>query len=55
MATSLGNFIGGRVAGQFETFPLPSLFGAVCLTTVAAGLVCLALTPRIKKLMGGVN
>jgi POT family proton-dependent oligopeptide transporter len=55
MATSVGNFIGGEVAGQFEKFPLPSLFGAVCLTTVAAGLVCLALTPTIKRLMGGVN
>jgi POT family proton-dependent oligopeptide transporter len=55
MATSVGNFIGGEVAGQFEKFPLPSLFGAVCLTTIAAGLVCLALTPTIKKLMGGVN
>ena len=55
MATSVGNFIGGRVAGQFETFPLPSLFGAVCLTTVAAGIACLALTPTIKRLMGGVN
>ncbi len=55
MATSVGNFVGGRVAGQFETFPLPSLFGAVCLTTVVAGLVCLALTPTIKRLMGGVN
>ncbi len=55
MATSVGNFIGGRVAGQFETFPLPSLFGMVCLTTAFAGLVCLALTPTIKRLMGGVN
>lgn len=55
MATSVGNFVGGRVAGQFETFPLPSLFGAVCLTTVVAGLLCLALSPTIKKLMGGVN
>ena len=55
MATSVGNFVGGRVAGQFETFPLPSLFGAVCLTTVVAGLICLALTPTIKRLMGGVN
>jgi len=55
MATSVGNFVGGRVAGQFETFPLPSLFGAVCLTTVVAGLACLALTPTIKRLMGGVH
>jgi POT family proton-dependent oligopeptide transporter len=55
MSISVGNFLGGKVAGLFETFPLPSLFWAVCLTTVAAGLVCLALTPTIKRLMGGVN
>ncbi|MEO8499270.1 MAG: peptide MFS transporter [Vicinamibacteria bacterium] len=55
MATSVGNFVGGRVAGEFERFPLPSLFGMVCLTTMVAGLICLALTPTIKKLMGGVN
>jgi POT family proton-dependent oligopeptide transporter len=55
MATSVGNFVGGRVAGLFETFPLPQLFGAVCATTMVAGVICLALTPMIKRLMGGVN
>ena len=55
LSISLGNFVGGRVAGLFETFPLPSLFGAVCLTSLVAGLLCLALTPTIKRLMGGVN
>ncbi|MEO8359267.1 MAG: peptide MFS transporter [Vicinamibacteria bacterium] len=55
MATSVGNFVGGQVAGQFEKFPLPSLFSAVAMTTVIAGLICLALSPTIKRLMGGVN
>ena len=27
LATSLGNFIGGQVAGVFEKFPLPWIFG----------------------------
>jgi POT family proton-dependent oligopeptide transporter len=31
LAISLGNFIGGRIAGLFERFPLPQLFGAVFL------------------------
>ena len=39
LALSLGNFIGGRVAGLFETFPLPQLFGAVFLTTAFSALV----------------
>ena len=29
LATSVGNFIGGRVAGFYESFALPTLFGAV--------------------------
>ena len=29
LATSVGNFIGGRVSGLYESFALPSLFGAV--------------------------
>jgi dipeptide/tripeptide permease len=29
LATSVGNFIGGRVVGLYESFALPSLFGAV--------------------------
>lgn len=55
LATSVGNFIGGRVAGQFEKFPLPDLFGMVCLTTVVAGVILLALSKPIRNLMSGVN
>jgi POT family proton-dependent oligopeptide transporter len=45
LATSVGNFIGGRVAGFYESFALPSLFGAVAAFAVAAG-VLLALAAR---------
>src|SRR6267143_400496 len=55
LATSLGNFIGGRIAGLFETFPLPQLFGAVCLTTGASAIVLLFLIKPIRNLMGGVH
>ncbi|MGH3117561.1 MAG: peptide MFS transporter [Vicinamibacterales bacterium] len=55
LSISLGNFIGGRVAGFFETFPLPRLFGAVCLTTAASALALTLLVRPIRNLMGGVH
>ena len=45
LATSVGNFIGGRVAGFYESFALPSLFGAVAAFAIGAG-VLLALIAR---------
>ena len=29
LATPVGNYIGGRVGGLYESLPLPALFGAV--------------------------
>ncbi len=55
LSISLGNFIGGRVAGLFETFPLPSLFGAVFLTTTASAVVLALLVRPIRGLMSGVH
>jgi len=55
LASALGNFVGGRIAGLFETFPLPQLFGAVFLTTGASAIVLLFLVKPIRSLMGGVR
>ena len=55
LSISLGNFIGGRVAGLFETFPLPQLFGAVFLTTISAAVVLALLVRPIRGLMSGVH
>jgi POT family proton-dependent oligopeptide transporter len=55
LSISLGNFIGGRVAGLFETFPLPQLFGIVFLTTIAAAVVLALLVRPIRGLMSGVH
>jgi POT family proton-dependent oligopeptide transporter len=55
LALSVGNFIGGRVAGLFETFPLPRLFGAVAFVTLACALLAFALVPPVRRLMGGVS
>jgi POT family proton-dependent oligopeptide transporter len=51
LATSVGNFIGGRVSGLYESFALPSLFGAVAGFAIAAGLLLMILAPSMRKLM----
>jgi POT family proton-dependent oligopeptide transporter len=55
LAAAVGNFIGGQVGGLFESFPLPKLFGAIFLTTAAAGVVLLLLARPVRKLMDGVR
>ena len=55
LSISLGNFIGGRVAGLFETFPLPQLFGAVFVTTTVAAVALTLLVRPIRRLMSGVH
>jgi POT family proton-dependent oligopeptide transporter len=55
LAISVGNFIGGRLASLYGSMPLPNLFGAIAAVGLGAGLVMLALTAPIKRLMGEVN
>ena len=51
LATSVGNFIGGRVAGLYESFALPSLFGAVGGFAILAGIVLMIAAPSMRRLM----
>lgn len=55
LGAATGNFIGGRVGGLFESFPLRQIFLAVFLTSLAAALVMFFLVPWIKRLMGEVK
>ena len=50
LATSVGNFIGGRVSGFYESFALPSLFTAIAAFAVLAGLVLAAMVPAMRRL-----
>ena len=43
------------MAGLFETFPLPQLFGAVFLTTTVAAVVLALLVRAHPRLMSGVH
>jgi POT family proton-dependent oligopeptide transporter len=57
LSISMGNLVGGWVAGHFETKAdaLVKLFGIVALTTIVAAGVLAVLAPYIKKLMGRVH
>ena len=55
LASSVGNFIGGQVAGQFEKFPLPWIFGAVFGVSMLFTLIAAVLIRPIRRLMGEVH
>ncbi len=55
LATSVGNFIAGRLAGFYEAMPLPALFTNIALFGIVSGLLLLVVAPPIKRLMGEVN
>ncbi len=55
LSLSLGNLLGGLVAGRFSSYPLPHIFGAVFLTTAGAGLVLALFIKPIRRLMGEVH
>jgi POT family proton-dependent oligopeptide transporter len=52
LATSVGNFIGGRVASFYESFAVPSLFTAIAVFAIASGLVLFALVRPINRMVG---
>ena len=55
LATSVGNFIAGRLAGLYEAMPLPTLFTNIALFGIVVGLLMLPVSGSIKRLMGEVN
>jgi POT family proton-dependent oligopeptide transporter len=55
LSTSVGDFIGGRLASVYESFPLPELFGIVALFCIVVGALLVFLLKPMKSLTGGVN
>ncbi len=55
LASSVGNYIGGRLTSLYGSFGVPSLFGIVAVFSIVVGLVLAALVKPIKNLMGGVK
>jgi POT family proton-dependent oligopeptide transporter len=55
LSMSFGNKLASWIAGFFESFPLPKLFGAVSLVATIAGVILIFLIKPIRKLMSGVH
>jgi POT family proton-dependent oligopeptide transporter len=55
MGSALGNLIAGLVAGQFETLPLPELFGSVAYVGLGAGVLFLLFSPLLNRLTSGIR
>ncbi len=55
LADSIGNFVGGRIASHFETFPLPLMFGGVAAACAVLAVILLFLIRPMKHLSEGVN
>jgi POT family proton-dependent oligopeptide transporter len=55
LSISVGDFIGGRLASIYESFPLPELFGIVAAFCIVVGVLLVLLLRPMKKLTGGIN
>ncbi|HWI18488.1 MAG TPA: peptide MFS transporter [Vicinamibacterales bacterium] len=51
LATSVGNFISGRVSGLYEAMALPSLFGTVATIGIVLGVLLMIAAPAMRKLI----
>jgi proton-dependent oligopeptide transporter, POT family len=50
MGAAVGNYVGGRVAGFYESFPLTGLFGATAAFAIGAGLLFLLFSRRLNRM-----
>ncbi|MEO8227058.1 MAG: peptide MFS transporter [Gemmatimonadota bacterium] len=51
LATSIGNYLGGRVASMYERFTLPTLFGAVAAYAMLFAVILALLIRPIKRML----
>jgi POT family proton-dependent oligopeptide transporter len=50
MADSIGNYVGGRVASNFESYPLPRMFGLVAVACFILAAILLFLIRPMRRL-----
>ena len=55
LGLSMGNYVGGRVGGLYESFALPTLFTAVAAFGFICALFYFVFKGPLKRLSGGVN
>lgn len=55
LAAGVGNFVGGVIAGLFDSFPLPQLFGAIFATCLVFTILMVVIIKPVRRLMSGVH
>jgi POT family proton-dependent oligopeptide transporter len=55
LGASIGNYMGGEIAGLFESFPLPQIFGTVAFVNIGIGILFALTIKKMRSLMGGVH
>lgn len=55
LGSAVGNYIGGNLAGLYESLPLPTLFGIVFAFSSGLGLLLFLFVKPIRKMMHGVH
>jgi POT family proton-dependent oligopeptide transporter len=55
LSNAMGNYLGGRLASLYESFPLDALFGAVAAFGIGFGVLLALVAKPITRLMGGVK
>ena len=50
LADSIGNYVGGRIASTFESYPLPRMFGLVALACIVLAAILVFLIKPMKRL-----
>jgi POT family proton-dependent oligopeptide transporter len=55
LSNAMGNYLGGRLASFYESFPLDSLFGIVAAFGIGFGVLLALVAKPITRLMGGVK
>lgn len=55
VATSMGNFFGGRMAAAYGNLPMQDLFRAVAIFSISAAVILAIFSRKVAKLMGGAE
>ena len=55
LSTSIGDYMGGRIASFYEAFSLPALFGVVAAFAIGLSILLALFVKPMKKLAGGIN
>jgi POT family proton-dependent oligopeptide transporter len=55
LSNAMGNYLGGRLASFYESFPISTLFGAVAIFSIGFGVLMALIAKPLTKMMEGAK